>query len=255
MSTIFSYGGVGVDWPKGSTWADEHELLIDTSDSTPVVLTDRIVEPPADETPGTPEGAAPVPSSAERPTKSSGTGMATQSEPTPNSYNMQGYALEWTMSPNDGDQPGDFNPNFPYYDNNCANFASQVLHAGGWTYKGGVNPYDTANWTPNLTGLAEASRTWSSAKYQYTFVDNNGYDWLPNIWDATPGNLLYTDWDPNDNPDGTIDHVMVVIYDAMGDPSGPLISQKTPNRGAIPLAQSIAYATADGKTIVWYGMQ
>lgn len=255
ISTSFSYGGDGEQWPLGSTWTDEHEIVIDTSGETPRVVTDRVIEPPVDSTPGTPEGYDPTPSSAVRPQATGAPGMTTLSQPNPDLYEMQGYALEWTLAPNDGDDASDFNPSFPRFDNNCANFASQVLRAGGWDYKGGVNPYDTANWSPNLTGPGQASRTWSSSKYQYTFVDNNGYDWLPNIWNATPGSLLYTDWDPNNTPDGEIDHVMVVVFADMGLPGGPLISQKTPNRGAIPLQQSIANATAQGKTIVWYGLQ
>lgn len=255
VTTVFAYGGAGATWPKGSNWSDEHELVLDVTGETPVVVADRVVDPPADETPGMPNGAPPIPSSADRSTATGGSGMATMSEPTVDVYELQGYALQWTLPPNDGDDVSDFNPDFAVFDNNCANFASQSLHAGGWEYRGGINPYDTANWTPNLTGPAGPSYTWSAARYQYTFVSQNGYEWLPNIWDATPGALLYTDWDPNNTPDGTIDHVMVVVFAAMGDPSGPLISQKTPNRGAIPLTQSIAYATAEGKTIVWYGLK
>ncbi len=253
ISTIFAYGGDGASWPQGSSWTDDHEIVLDPASG--VVLSDQVVDPPADDSTDVPDGYAPIPSSAEPPTDTSGAGMAARSQPTPDVYSMQGYALEWTLPPHDGDDASDFNPDFARFDNNCANFASQVLHAGGWTYKGGVNPYDTANWSPNLTGPGGASRTWSSARYQYTFVANNGYEWLPNLWDATPGTLLYTDWDPDNTPDGTIDHVMVVVFESMGDPAGPLISQKTPNRGAIPLTQSIANATAQGKTIVWYGLQ
>ncbi|NTW41329.1 MAG: hypothetical protein HGA44_15885 [Cellulomonadaceae bacterium] len=252
ISTSFTYGGDGADWPQGSNWSDEHAIVIDQA--TGVVVSDEVVDPPADDA-GVPEEYAPIPSSDERPLTAPGPDVSIQSEPSPDLYQMQGYALEWTLPPNDGDEVSDFNPDFGVYNNNCANFASQVLHAGGWTYKGGVNPYDTANWTPNLTGPGGPSRTWSSASYQYTFVKNNGYEWLPNIWDSTPGNLLYTDWDPNNTPDGEIDHVMVVVFASFGDPSGPLISQKTPNRGAIPLAQSIANAKAQGKTTVWYGLK
>jgi hypothetical protein len=253
ITTVFAYGGDGVRWPQGSTWTDDHEIVLDPLSGG--VLSDEVADPPADSSSDVPEGYAPIPSSAEPPADTSGVGMSARSQPTPDIYSMQGYALEWTLPPHDGDKLSDFNSDFPHFQNNCANFASQVLRAGGWTYKGGINPYDTANWSPNLTGIAGPSRTWSSAQYQYTFVSNNGYEWLPNIWTATPGTLLYTDWDPNSTPDGTIDHVMVVVFEAMGDPAGPLISQKTPNRGAIPLAQSIANANAQGKTIVWYGLQ
>lgn len=255
ISTIFEYGGNHSAYPE-STWTDVHEIVIDESGASPIVLSDHVVPAPLDQTPGTPAGVAPTESSAERPSLTTSTpDVGLMSQPTLDIYSAQGYAYTWTSPPNAGDEPNDLNADFPRYENNCANFVSQVLRAGGWEYKGGVNPYDTDNWSPNLTGPSEASRTWSSAKYQYTFVRDNGdYTWLPNIWDALPGAVLYTDWDPNLTADGEIDHVMFVTYEAMGEPSGPLIAQKSPNRSNIPLAQSIANANAQGRTVVWYGL-
>ncbi|WP_164860119.1 amidase domain-containing protein [Actinomyces wuliandei] len=168
---------------------------------------------------------------------------------------MVEYAIKWTSSPYDGDEADDFNPEFPREKNNCANFVSQVLRAGGWEYEGGVNPYDTSNWTTNLTGPAGPSRTWINSAYQYTYVRNGSYGWLDNIWNAVPGDLLYVDWDPDGRADGTIDHVMVVTGRSLVSGS-PRISQKTLNRSNIPLTQSIAIAEEQGKEdIVWYGLK
>ena len=188
--------------------------------------------------------------------------MSTTLQPALDTIAALDYAMTWTSPPNDGDAVDDYNDAYPIYgtpDNpgsNCANFVSQVLHAGGWNYQGGVNPRDTKNWSPNLTGPYGATRTWVDPAYQITFVSENGYDYLPNIFDAGFGDILYTDWDPNDTPDGYIDHVMYVAYGAGAfEPGGdPLICQKTSNRGGIPLSQSIAFAEAQGKTdIDWYG--
>ncbi|WP_396047597.1 hypothetical protein [Cellulomonas sp. P22] len=66
ISTVFAYGTAGSDGSPSGVWTDEHELVVDVSGATPVVLTDRVVDPPADDTPGTPSGDAPVPSSADR---------------------------------------------------------------------------------------------------------------------------------------------------------------------------------------------
>lgn len=66
ISTVFAYRSAGIDGSPSSSWTDEHELVVDVSGATPVVLTDRVVDPPADDTPGTPSGDAPVPSSADR---------------------------------------------------------------------------------------------------------------------------------------------------------------------------------------------
>lgn len=167
---------------------------------------------------------------------------------------MQYYAMKWTQPPNDGDTPGDFNPDYPQFSSNCANFVSQILVAGGWHYDGGINPYDTSNWSPNLTGPSGASRTWMNSAYQYTYAKNHSFKYRSNIWEGAPGDLFYIDWDPNGVADGSIDHVMFVTY-AWLDGQEPRISQKTPNRSAILLSQSIANAKAQGKTkIVWYAL-
>ncbi len=259
VTTEFSYGGAGAEWPQGSVWTDEHLITLDTSGARPIVVQDVLVEPPADTTPDDPNAPAPTQSSADRQAAlaaaSPGGGFTTFSQPTADIYNQQAYAWEWTSPPNDGDTINDFNPAFPWFDNNCANFVSQVFRAGGWQYKGGVNPFDTDNWSPNLTGPGTASRTWSSAKYQYTFFRyNGGLTPIDNIWNARAGEVLYTDWDPNNTPDGSIDHVMFVAYGDGIPGDSPIISQKTPNRNMIPLTQSIANAQAQGKTITWFGL-
>lgn len=167
---------------------------------------------------------------------------------------MVDYATKWTNSPNDGDEDDDVNHDFPVAPNNCANFASQVLRAGGWEYDDfGINPYSTVFWGPDPLGPAGPSRTWMNAAYQYTYVDKSSYDYLDNIRNATAGDLLYVDWDPDGKADGDIDHVMVVTSNEGGEPG---ISQKTPNRSDIPLSESIRNATNQGKsTIVRYGLK
>lgn len=254
ITTSFTYGGDGAKWPSGSAWTDEHEIEVELAGTEPRVVSDRVVSPTFDNTPGTPTGPVPVASSAERTTENDGTFAGNKAQPHGDVYEMQGYATKWSSSPYDGDSVHHFNPDFPYLNNNCANFVSQILRSGGWNFAGGVNPNDTANWTPNLTGPAGPSRTWSSSRYQYTYAKNNGYEYMDNIWNANAGDLLYTDWDPDNTPDGQIDHVMFVAYDSFGEPSGPLIVQKSPNRSMIPIAQTIANATAQGKSIVWFGL-
>jgi len=157
---------------------------------------------------------------------------------------MAAYAKKWSVS-------ATINPAFPTLDNNCANFVSQVLHAGGWNYRGGYVPATLTNWTPNLTGPAGSSYTWGAAKYLYVFVHVTGQKgYLGNIWNAGIGDLLFTDWDPNKKADGTIDHTMVVS----GYSGQPYISQQTPNRNNIPLSLSISLAASQGRTVVWYGL-
>lgn len=172
--------------------------------------------------------------------------------------------MTWTSAPYGGDDRGDvdedrdgdkldFNPDYPVANNNCANFVSQALRAGGWRYNNGVNPFSTELWAPDLMGPANESRTWVNASYQYTYVRRGAYEPLDNLWNAGPGDLLYTDWDPDNVPDGTIDHVMIVTgVDASGM---RYVSQKTPNRHNIPILESFTNAYNDGKTDVdWYGL-
>lgn len=164
--------------------------------------------------------------------------------------------MKWTSPPYAGDKKDDFNDTYPYYGNNCANFASQVLDAGGWYRTGGGSwqQNDNSKWTYNLAGYKGATRTWYSARYLHRFASNTGtYEWLDNIWKARAGDLLFTDWDPNGKPDGDIDHVMVVSgVSKFGEPR---ISQKSSSRNNIMLSTSIALAKKQGKTTTWYGLK
>jgi hypothetical protein len=161
-----------------------------------------------------------------------------------NYTNMGNYARYWSV-------PDRKNKDFPNLANNCANFASQTLRAGGWKYRGGVNPKDLGNWSPNLTGPAGSSYTWGGSKYLILFGHNTGGKrYLDNIWNARLGDLLFTDWDPNLKADGTIDHTMVVSQYS----KQPYISQQTPHRNNIPLTMSIKLAKDQKRTVVWYGL-
>ncbi len=250
ITTSYTWGGRLADLPSGTS-TDRHLIRFDQDGTT---VSDEIFQPASDLV----EGPELSTSKSHRPSESSlidASGFTTLSQPFPSVASMRSYAMNWTSSAN----ANAMNPDYPIYDNNCANFVSQILHAGGWEYKGGVNPYDTLNWTPNLTGPAGASRTWSSSQYQIAFVSNDGnqYGYLDNIWNAGTGDLLYADWYPNDTADGTVDHVMFVAFGGereYGPGFEPIICQKSPNRGGIPLSQSIANAESQGKhDYVWYG--
>lgn len=167
------------------------------------------------------------------------------------------YANKWTSPPYYGDWREHFNPDFPYYSENCTNYISQVMYAGGLRLVGAASPYlyDTSVWTWNLRGIAGASRTWTAAQYNYTFMkDHSGLFYhLDNIWRAWQGSLLYADW----QGDGTIDHAMVVVsYMARNGVLDPIIDQKQRVQHQITLHQSIKNAAKQGHTHVrWYGLQ
>ncbi|WP_169719937.1 amidase domain-containing protein [Actinomyces slackii] len=272
VSTTFLYSQTGSTGDPGIV-SDRHNITLTGSDSAgysvveDVVVSSEEVGDPND----VPDDYAPKESSANKSSSTTSAGGVaddasnapadTAAVPVYNTTNpdeaaMSRYAKKWTSPPYDGDvNPDDFNPDFPVMGNNCANFASQVLHAGGWEYDDGVNPRNTANWSPDLSGPFGPSRTWVNSSYQYTYVLEGSYVWLDNVYNAAAGDLLYVDWDPDGKADGTIDHVMVVS--SVTVPSeNPRISQKTPNRSNIPIEQSMAIAAEQGKTDVnWYGLK
>ncbi len=165
-----------------------------------------------------------------------------------NYANEVNYALLWT----DSAHVDKMNPNYPVFSNNCANFVSQSLHAGGWAYRQGWVPSTLTNWSPDLTGPAGSSYTWGGAQHLGTFVWNTAQlPYLDNIWNALYGDLYFMDWDPNGRADGSIDHTALI---SGTNSAGPLVTQKSNNRHNVPLATYISIAQSQGKTnIVWYG--
>lgn len=161
---------------------------------------------------------------------------------------MRDYALTWT----DSAHMNSMNPAYPVFGNNCANFVSQTLHAGGWKYRNGFLPSTLTNWSPNLSGPAGSSYTWGGAAHLHTFGLNTAkLPQVTNIWWTFTGYMLFTDWDPNGRADGTIDHAMVITG---RDANRPLVTQKSNNRHNVPMATYIAIAQSQGKKIVWYGL-
>lgn len=127
------------------------------------------------------------------------------------------------------------NPDYSNTGNNCANFASQVLRAAGWELKSGVNTHDTNNWHYNLPGPGGATTTWTQARTLYYYArTKQGWSTCNYVESARKGDLIFVDWDPNGVPDGSNDHVMVVVGATSSSPAQPLISQKSPNRSSLP---------------------
>ncbi|MDR1633397.1 MAG: amidase domain-containing protein [Bifidobacteriaceae bacterium] len=176
------------------------------------------------------------------------------------------YALKWTRSPYDGDAKADNNPAYPMASPNCTNFGSQVLDQAGFSPVNG-NWLDGKNskvWTYNLSGPDGATWTWVNAHYNNVYVYNYSGRYnrnAGNIWNTNKGDIIWVDWDPRGQADGTIDHMLVVTgkkyVTGKESPTGksyysPLISQKSNNRHNVPLQTFINLASQQGhKTIVW----
>lgn len=103
------------------------------------------------------------------------------------------------------------NPNGSYrtYGNDCTNFISQAMKAGGWKQKGSGFfdrkdkdkwYYGGHTWTTSYTWAGAENWYWFATKYsQRTRI-------LSNVWQMGLGDVLQADWDR----DNTIDHTMIV---------------------------------------------
>jgi hypothetical protein len=160
------------------------------------------------------------------------------------------YGKTWTASPYDGDTKEDFNPDYPYFDNNCSNFVSQMYNKAGWPRTGGVNPYLQSNWDDDLSGPAGATQTWYRSRDLYLYAhEEKGLNTLGNIWNAVPGNTYFMDWDGN----GVINHVTAVTGRTEG--GVPRISQKTKNRHNMLLTTWKVLVDESNPNVVWYGLR
>ncbi|MFB9573887.1 amidase domain-containing protein [Streptomyces yanii] len=79
-------------------------------------------------------------------------------------------------------------------DNNCTNFASQAMNAGGWPIVGGVDPDNMDNWTYDLWGPRGPSKTWSMAYKLWMYASDSkrgtrlkdGSPAKADIWTSNP---------------------------------------------------------------------
>lgn len=174
----------------------------------------------------------------------------------PNYMDGVNYALKWTDYPYSGDEESDFNPDYPYFDDNCTNFVSQAIHESDVPYYTGIS-IDTKSldfWTPDLL-LGHPTWTWNNADYNYKFMKKNFYNAFDSPW-MDMGGLIYVDWGGND---GVKDHAMIVTQADRSFVNGQMvfntyISQKTNNRHNIPLSVEMGIAYQTHPNAKWYGL-
>lgn len=141
------------------------------------------------------------------------------------SYNKQravSYAQAYANSPNSS---------YPFYsDNDCTNFVSQALRAGGWTFQSG--PYNSVtSWYFENSPRQPQDFSWFNADYLFHFILYSGrgeyIGWgTPSnpggVGDLEPGDLIFADWYRNGHQhgnDGVMDHAMIVTKK---DPDGTI---------------------------------
>ncbi|RSX57283.1 amidase domain-containing protein [Bifidobacterium samirii] len=175
------------------------------------------------------------------------------------------YLNTWTSKPYDGDEKEDFNPDFPYFTNNCTNFGSQALYAAGLPLVGGswLDRQNPEIWTWNLSGMIpidgyDSSWSWSNADSNYQHLSKyTPYSQKYNDMYMPPqAGLIYAEWDA----DPQLDHLMlvndtIVIQNSDGSYSPmPLISQKTPNRNMVPFSVQQRRAEKQHDHVTWKGL-
>jgi hypothetical protein len=170
---------------------------------------------------------------------------------------MADYAKKWSGKDTNGNDLYN-DDEYPRQGNNCMNFVSQSLFAGNWP-EVQANSFQVENdskWDghidPWIVDLYRTTITWRATSHWMKFATDTGrVQWMPYLSDAALGDVIQTDWDPNNIPDGTVDHAMIVTD--WDDVNGPYISQNSPHRQNIPLWLSMQHAQEEGKNdIVWY---
>ncbi|WP_200303728.1 amidase domain-containing protein [Streptomyces adelaidensis] len=222
--------------------------------------------------------SAPVSETADNATISRGDvpaaadGVSALAEHTYDRDAARAYALKWsrTMYFDGMEWVYDDVRNPDYEDlgsTNCANFVSQALDAGGWPQTGGFDTSNPLNWDVNLTGPDQfwgQTKSWIYADWLRGFAVLSGRGenkaiWPPedgdpngpaqDVWELEPGDLLFADWHEDEQPDGTIDHAMIITgtYTSMGF-TEPTYSQNSPNRHNLPLSIGMKMATSEDPT-------
>ncbi|MDQ0190738.1 amidase domain-containing protein [Alicyclobacillus cycloheptanicus] len=112
-----------------------------------------------------------------------------------------------------------FNPRFvKFVDDDCTNFISQCILAGGFRMTGGQNR--ASGWWYRFSGTSPNGNNWSyswamsNALYQY-LVNKGGANVVSSARELKVGDLILYDW----NGTGRFGHsVIVVDFDGRGDP-------------------------------------
>ena len=127
------------------------------------------------------------------------------------------YALNYAGSYLGTDSFIGWNPEYINEGNDCTNFVSQALHAGGWTNSSAYNQWWYFDDDPGHEDypLDQFSTSWINVQAFVTFAYDSGRGIFINSgakaananWaQVVPGDILMVDW----TGDGSLDHMMIV---------------------------------------------
>ncbi|SCF77598.1 amidase domain-containing protein [Streptomyces sp. Ncost-T10-10d] len=147
------------------------------------------------------------------------------------------YADKYWKNPNKG--------SYRTYGNDCTNFVSQAMKAGGW---GIVGPTDAGQRSNNKKWfytifVDRTSYTWAGAENWYWFAIKHSKRTkaLDNVYKLASSDVLQADWDRN----GNINHTMVVTKKYNGVPYLTYHTTNTHNK-------SLKKLVADHGRAWWY---
>ncbi|GAT88253.1 hypothetical protein CVCC1112_2912 [Paenarthrobacter nicotinovorans] len=131
------------------------------------------------------------------------------------------------------------------FGNDCQNFVSQSLNAGGWQHKDGWY-LDDNNWWYNW---ANQTRSWINAQNFHNFAVGQGrVSYLSYLNDLGPADVLQVHWQDDPN----VDHSMIVTYSPWSAGTRDIrVSYHTTDT----LDRSIWDLYAQNPGAVWYGLR
>ncbi len=217
--------------PATEEFENEHEVRLILVKGSWKVIDDKIVNLPRSATPSSSARRTP------RPLPTSPLFLRnTTTDIESKSYGFSGtaaanYALQYYQN---------YNPNYRSFPgDDCTNFVSQAMRAGGWTDVTGQS-VATSNWWYNAF---TQSATWTAAQNWELFTYNRPRASMASfVSDLRVGDILQADWTSN----GTTDHSMVVTSKSGSDIYLTYHSNNVVNR-------SFSSILADNPNATWYG--
>jgi hypothetical protein len=148
------------------------------------------------------------------------------------------YAVKYAITPNP-----DY---FPAYSNDCTNFVSQAMLAGGWTMVGGSygDRKDDDSWWYGESFWTLASYTWAGAHNFSRFVQKSRRAAICDRGDLAPGDVVQI------AKDGHVFHSMIVTAIAVDGPQMSYHSRNTLHKALGEIEKS--YPSSDNNSFLYW---
>jgi hypothetical protein len=133
-----------------------------------------------------------------------------------------------------------YNPDYREFGNDCTNFISQIMKAGGWTDVDGFYQNDDSWWYNFLN----QTYTWAGAHNWGVFAQiySQRTQGLEYVYQMLTTDVLQVDWDHpgepdvGDEPENQVDHTMIVtgILGSAGAADEIYLTYHTSDRWGVP---------------------